>query len=440
VSHSPLPSGGPRGVRLAYAVGTFPALTETFVQREIRGLQGRGFDVVVLAIRRPKPAQRSNRLAVLGPDVRCIYGRPDGLIRHLIRNLLALVRRPGRYLVALRLFLGEASKLSPRDGLQLLYHFFVGVGFAQDLRRLGVHHVHGHFTSACNAALAMHLVEGTQFSFTAHASNDLFVRPVFLPEKTARAHFVVAVCEYSRRYLDSLTAFRFSAKIHRIYNGVEIAEVSANSRVTGTLGRTARPQGELARIISVGSLVPPKGHASLIQACARLRSQGERFTCRIVGEGPERRTIERLIDEHGLAGCVDLLGALPLDQVYEELSRADVFVLLCEIGASGYRDGFPTVILEAMAAELPVLSTNLSGIPEMVSDGVTGILVPERDVEAASSALQRLLSSGDLRRTLGLAGRARVNQLFNLDRSIESLSSLFRLSASPAGKHILENS
>jgi glycosyltransferase involved in cell wall biosynthesis len=110
--------------------------------------------------------------------------------------------------------------------------------------------------------------------------------------------------------------------------------------------------------------------------------------------------------------------------VYAELREADVFVLLAEIGPSGYRDGFPTVILEAMAAELPVLSTNLSGIPEMVVDGVTGMLVPERDIEAASCALQQLLASVDLRRAMGFAGRTRVGELFDLEQSADQLASL----------------
>jgi glycosyltransferase involved in cell wall biosynthesis len=132
---------------------------------------------------------------------------------------------------------------------------------------------------------------------------------------------------------------------------------------------------------------------------------------------------------HHLRGSVELLGALSLQQVYQELRASDVFVLLTEIGPSGYRDGFPTAILEAMAMGLPVLSTTLSGIPEMVLDGITGKLVAERDVEGACEALRLLLGSPQLRRRLGDAGQARVREMFDLERSADQLAELF---AAPA--------
>ena len=271
-------------------------------------------------------------------------------------------------------------------------------------------------------ALAANMVHDLPFSFTAHASADLFVRPVLLEEKVANARFVVAVCEYSRRFLDSITGFRHSQKLHRVYNGVEQPEAQ---RMNVASGRPcSRTVGAGRRIVSVGSLVEAKGHATLVQACAKLHARGRNFCCRIIGEGPERATLERLIRHHELEDCVVLVGARPLDRVYAELLEADVFVLLSEIGRSGYRDGFPTAILEAMAAGLPVLSTSLSGIPEMVLDGVTGMLVRERDVEAASQALECLLESAELRLSMGQRGQARVRELFDIDQSADQLTAL----------------
>jgi glycosyltransferase involved in cell wall biosynthesis len=268
----------------------------------------------------------------------------------------------------------------------------------------------------------MNLLHDTSFSFTAHASNDLFVRPLLLLEKTARARFVVPVCDYSQHYLDSVTEYRFSHKMHRIYNGVDLREPRKPPDASPP-GTFPREDGALT-IVSVGSLVSPKGHASLIRVCARLRAGGRNVECRIIGEGPERATLERLIASHRVHGTVHLLGALPLDEVYAELGNADVFVLLAEIGPSGYRDGFPTVVLEAMATGLPVLSTRISGIPEMVLDGVTGRLVAERDLEAATSALQELLESAEKRRAMGAAGRSRVKQLFHVEQSVDQLADL----------------
>jgi colanic acid/amylovoran biosynthesis glycosyltransferase len=338
---------------------------------------------------------------------------------------VALAGNPKRYLESLGVFLRAAVGLPPAEALQLLYHFFAGVGFSRQLRRMDVSHVHCHFTSATNMALAASLVADTPFSFTAHASNDLFVRPVLLEEKLARATFVVTVCDYSLRFLDGISGYRFSDKLQRIYNGVEHLELKkVQPSATVPASGPVLHADDSCRIVSVGSLVAAKGHASLVQACARLRDDGYTFECRIIGEGPERPTLERLIAGFGLTRCVTLLGALPLDAVYAELQHADVFALLTEIGPSGYRDGFPTAILEAMAAELPVIATSLSGIPEMVENGVTGILVQERDVHGAAEAMKCLLQSRETRRAMGLAGRVRVRNLFDLDHSADQLLGL----------------
>jgi colanic acid/amylovoran biosynthesis glycosyltransferase len=410
--------------RVAYVLGTFPALTETFVLRELSGLRHRGIDVMVCAIRRPA-VQQLARLASLGNDLVCTYARPDSLARHAWANVATLVHRPSRYYAGFRMFLREAMQLPPREALQLLYHFFAGIGFGHELQRAGVTHLHCHFNSSTNMGLAAHLVRGVEFSFTAHASADLFMRPALLAEKVARAQFVVPVCEYSKNFLDSITSFHHSDKLHRIYNGVEHTAFAGSPVDVSSTSSTTTPAERLGRrVVSVGSLVEAKGHATLIQVCSMLRSLGRDLCCRIIGEGPERATLERLIRRYKLQDCVELVGALPLDRVYAELRQADVFVLLSEIGRCGYRDGFPTAILEAMAAGLPVLSTSLSGIPEMVLDGVTGILVRERDVQAASEALDRLLQSDELRQSMGRRGQARTRELFDADHSVDELATL----------------
>ena len=411
-----------RPPKITYMVGTYPSLTETFVLREIGALRRRGVEIVVLSVRRPGISQ--DAAGALGADATCIYARPDSFARHALANLACILRRPRRYFASLRTFLRGGAGLPTRERLQLLFHFFAGVGFSRDLRRAGATHLHCHFSTATSMALAAYMVGDIQFSFTVHASDDLFVSPVLLIEKVASARFVVSESDYAGRYLDSVTGFRFSQKVHRIYNGLESGEVerlSANVQGQGN-GRSVEA-GE-PRIVSVGSLVPQKGHATLIQVCARLRIRGQIFRCRIIGEGPERPILERLIIDNHLQGCVELLGPMALDRVYAELRGADVFALLAEIGPSGSRDGLPTVILEAMAAELPVLSTILVGIPEMVQDGVTGVLVPERDVDGASRGLERLLQSAELRRAMGLAGLRRVRELFDLDHSADQLAAL----------------
>jgi glycosyltransferase involved in cell wall biosynthesis len=414
------------GPRVAYMLGTFPALTETFVAREMSAVRQRGIEIVICATRRPRAWHRLPPRASPLDDVRCLYARPDRVLGHAVANLWYLVRRPRQYLAALRTFVRGAAGLPPGEAAQLLYHFFAGVGFCRDLASLGVTHLHCHFTSATNMALAANIVGGMPYSFTAHASDDLFMRPVLMDAKVARARFVVPVCDYSGRFLDSITGFRFSHKLHRVHNGIALSEAMLSAATAGRRSPQPAAGSNGYRIVSVGSLVSMKGHATLIQVCARLVAQGASFHCRIIGEGPERPILEHLLRLHNLQEHVELMGALGLDEVLAEMLRSDVFVLLSEIGPNGYRDGFPTVILEAMAAGLPVVATSLSGIPEMVENQVTGFLVPERDPEAATRALTCLLESADLRRSMGVAGRARVRERFDLGRSADQLVRLLR--------------
>ena len=178
-----------------------------------------------------------------------------------------------------------------------------------------------------------------------------------------------------------------------------------------------------------------KGHATLVQACEILGQRGCEFRCQIIGAGPEERTLRRLVAELGLEDRVSLLGARSLREVYERLASADVFVHLSQIGEDGYRDGFPNVILEAMATGLPVVSTWVSGIPECVLDGKTGYLVHERDPLASAEAIEKLLRDTNLRSRLGAAGRQRLEQNFQLDGMVDELEKLLSTHSRPARGH-----
>jgi glycosyltransferase involved in cell wall biosynthesis len=173
-------------------------------------------------------------------------------------------------------------------------------------------------------------------------------------------------------------------------------------------------------------LIGCKGFATLIKALRILEERGKPGECRIIGEGGEQKTLEGLIREWGLTDRISLTGSLPLHQVYEALREADVFVLLSEIHEDGFRDGFPTVVLEAMAMSLPVVATRISGIPEMVIHEETGLLVEERDAAGAAEAIERLMSAREWGARLGEAGRKRVAEKFALDRSIEAFVHLLR--------------
>ncbi len=263
-------------------------------------------------------------------------------------------------------------------------------------------------------ALAASRFLGISFSFSAHASGDIFVKPILLPEKLAQASFVVAVCEYSKKYLDSVTGYKYSGKIFRVYNSIDISEPEKLMGIT--LGGKEELEGshDEIRIVSVGRLLGCKGFGTLIMSCNFLKERGYEITCEIIGEGPDLEIFRNLTWQLGLQNQVFFAGSLPLREVYQALAKADIFALLSEIHLNGYRDAFPTVVLEAMVMSLPVVSTWVSGIPEMVIHGKTGLLVHERDAIEAAKALEILIKNDKMRLEFGRAGRQRVLQIFNL--------------------------
>jgi glycosyltransferase involved in cell wall biosynthesis len=406
-------------------LGTFPAVTETFVLREIIGILNRGFYVSIFAVRRSDNGDIERSLCSPEIEKLCSYARPDNVVKHLIDNIKNLVINPIPYLSTLNIFLKQILRVEPPVFFRLLYHFFCGIAFSEDMRKKGIDHIHCHFSTGSNMGLAASHFLGISFSFTAHASEDIFVKPVLLEEKIKHATLVVGGSEYSKKYLDSVTGYKYSHKLHYVYNGVEISEPERFLAQKLQRQDTSNIFPRRFRIISVGSLVGCKGHATLIKACKILKERGHEIECKIVGDGPEQRTLSKLIKEYKLDDILMITGYIPLSDVYEELAKADIFSLLTEIHINGYRDGFPTVILEAMLMSLPVVSTWISGIPDMVINGETGFLVHEREPVAAADAIEKLITDEQMRQRMGKAGRQRVLALFDSNKNIDSLVHLF---------------
>lgn len=409
---------------VGYLLATFPSITETFVLREIASLRDRGFEIVVFAVKRAGRPDVERSLLDGEASIMAVYSRPDNVVLHFLANLRALFTKPIRYVKTLSVFIEEATKVHPKEAGRILYHFYCGIGFQRQFKKYEVDHLHAHFTAGGNVSLAAHLFNGQPFSFTAHASGDIFMNPILLEKKVRHAAFVIPVCEYSRSYLNSVTGYKYVEKMNVVHNGVDLDEPS---RLIGyRFNERNRSSRNGLRIVSVGSLIRVKGHATLVFACKALSEAGFKLKCEIIGDGPEKVTLARLIDEAGLPDLIELSGARSLSSVYTALAEADVFALLSEIDVNGYRDGFPTVLLEAMVMALPVVATWISGIPEIVEDGVTGFLVPERSPEAAAAALGSLLRDEQLRSTMGQAGRRRVEERFSLGVSADSRANVFR--------------
>jgi colanic acid/amylovoran biosynthesis glycosyltransferase len=406
------------GLRLTYIIGTYPVLTETFIDREVRHLLDRGVDLRIVSIRRPR-TELSEAQRALSRQVR--YLLPVRAGRVAWAHLSTAARRPRTYFGTLGWLL--TRKQTWRERFRSAQHFGAGVYAARVLRdRRGVH-LHAHFIDrAATVALVAARLLDTTYSVTAHA-REIYVDAFLLPERIGHAAFVATCTEYNRRHLERI-APHAADRIVRLYHGLDLGTYLA-------LERDGTESAAHPLILSVGQLTDRKGLRYLIEACGVLAARGRGFRCEIVGDGPLAGELGAQIADLGLADHVRLTGPLPYPEVVARYSRAAVFSLPCVVADNGDRDGIPNVILEAMAARVPVVSTDVSGIPEVLRHEETGLVVPERDAVALADALARILDDRELAARVSDEARTFVASEFDLDRNIGRL--LDRLSAAAAG-------
>lgn len=402
----------PASAMVAYMVSRFPMSWETFILYEMEEMEKLGINIqlyplwhgkteVVHAEARPW-MQRAHYLPFLSFSMFAAHW-------HFIR------RAPGRYFRTLIELLRGTSVCIRCFGGALAF-FPKVVRFAYEIREKGIHHLHAHFAyQSATAALVVHRLTQIPFSFTAHGS-DIQADGHMLKEKVEAAEFIITVTQHNKEIILSECGPGVAEKIHVIHGGVDVERLSPRRECEAT---------QLLRILCVARFEEVKGHAYLAEACRILKERGVPFECGLVGEGPLLPQIEKQIQRSNLSGEVLLLGALPYDEVIEQYSRADVVVLATAPTASGKREGSPTVLKEAMACGLPVVSSRVGGIPEIVDDGETGILVAPRDAVALADALQRLSDDPALRGRLGCAGREKSLREFNLRLSTARRAKLF---------------
>jgi Glycosyltransferase len=396
-------------MRLGYLYSRYPVLSQTFCDAEMLALERLGFELEIGSIYPPLTSLRHEHIACLRAPIH--YAPPQEILKISEKN----AKTDGKWphdLVDLHERKYGASAKAEQRARNALY-------FADRFKRRGVDHVHVHFANrAAHTAMFLKEISGIPFSITAHGQD--FMKDLgnddLLREICAAAEFVAAETDYSRDLLRQRCPDS-AAKIQRVYNGMDLERFPALHYEMS--GNTA------PRIISIGRLVAFKGFEYLIDACADLARRGLEFTCEIIGDGPLRGDLEARIRKLNLSGRVHLLGSLSQGAVLERLRAADIFALASVMDAQGASDVFPTVIIEAMAAARPVVSTRLAGIPESVVDGETGLLVPPEDPTALADALRRLIEDAKLRLHYGRAGRARIEQHFRIEHTVAPLIELF---------------
>lgn len=403
--------------RVAYIMSRFPKITETFILFEILAVEKLGLPVEVFPLLR-------ERQGVVHPEAVRVVERahfhPFVSLRIAWAHLYFLGTRPLPYLrMLIEVLVGTAPSAN----------FFLGalgilpktVRFAYEMQRLGVTHVHAHFaTHPALAALVIHRLTGIPFSFTAHGS-DLHVDRTMLGRKVKASAFTVAISEFNKGVVLEECGEELQGKVRVVHCGVD---PSVFKRPTHRADPVDSERTAL-RLLCVASYEEVKGHRYLIDACAQLRERGIDFELDLIGEGPCRTDVERRIADADLGTRVHIHGAQPRDVVRRMMSEADVMCLPSVPTAQGKREGIPVVLMEAMASSLPVVSSRLSGIPELVEDGASGILVEPRDAAALAHAIERLAHDPDLRADMGAAGRACIEARFNLQSNAAQLAAMF---------------
>jgi glycosyltransferase involved in cell wall biosynthesis len=444
-----------RGRPVTFLLKRFPRLSETFILNELLALEGQGVPLRIYSILDPQESIVHADVARLRTPVEYFPGGWRGAWDVARSHAQVAVAAPGTYLRTL----ADATSRFRRTAIK---HFVRAGWLAARLRESGTVHLHAHFAHgpASVAQFASRLA-GVSFSFTAHAKDIYTSPPELLKAKLRAARFVVTCTDYNAQHLAHLAGEPWAERIHRIYHGVDfdrfgvssgsVSSASADPEpasgsgsagpgpVSGSRAVGASPAGRAERdpsdtgvpvCVSIGRLVEKKGFVYLIEAARILQADGRAVRFRIIGGGDQRAALEAEIERAGLRGVVEVGGAMPQEKLIAEYERAALFVLPCVVTENGDRDGIPNVLVEAMRMGVPVISTAISGIPELVIDGETGLLVPPRDPHALARAIERLLGDPVLAQSLAARAAQHVADRFDLHRNAERLRDL--LSASVA--------
>jgi colanic acid/amylovoran biosynthesis glycosyltransferase len=394
-----------RVVQWAYLFERFPSFTQTFCYREVGEIERQGLAPWIFSIRRPRDEPAQDFPAGLAARVR--YLPEESELSDEFRWLKRCDRVPEGLLDAERRLKGGRDKARVQEAGLL----------GPQMTTMGIGHVHTHFAGiAARTAYWLKAHYRIDYSFTAHA-NDIFCPPdpelsLTLDELVRAAKFIVTVSDFSAARLREQFP-QAAGKIYRVYNGIDCEAFPA-----------ADPASSGPLIVSVGRYIEKKGFPDLIAACALLRDRGVSFECKLVGEGPMQEELAAAIAQANLGAQVELTGPKSMREVAELLRRARAFALPCVEEADGGMDNLPTVIAEAMASGLPVVSTTLAGVPEMVIHGQTGLLVPPHSPAPLADALARLLADPVTAAQFGRQGNARAHQLFALPVTGRALNRL----------------
>jgi colanic acid/amylovoran biosynthesis glycosyltransferase len=402
-------------MRIAYLTGEYPRATDTFIQREVAALRQRGIEVSTFSIR------RTGNEHIVGAEQqaereRTFYVLPINPVQLLWAHLTLLLGAPQRYLKALKLA-WTTHQPGLRGTIYQLFYFLEAGVVAQQLRQQQIQHLHNHFpdSSGTVAMLAAEL-GGFSFSFTMHGPY-IFFEPLRwrLDEKLKRALFVCCISDFCRSQGMIFAPMNQWPRMHIVHCGVEPA-----------LFEPVRHQQRGQRLLYTGRLAAVKGLPILLASLTQLKSSYPDLKLTVVGDGADRSQLEQMAQQLGLTDLVDFVGYQSQANVRKYMQETDVFVL------PSFAEGVPVSLMEAMAAGVPVVTTQIAGVGELVENGVSGYLVPPGNADLLAERIDQLLADPDRRNQFGAAGRAKVAAEFDIQQEAAWLCQI--MTAALAGK------
>jgi len=406
-------------VKIAYLTSHYPAVSHTFVLREVNALRRLGAEIATFSIRRVGADQLladADRVAF--ESTYAIL--PPSWTRLIGTHVKLAATAPKAYLSTLTMALRDAPP-GLRGPLWQFFYFVESVELWRECRRRGIRHIHTHLANVAAdvAMLAAHLgseVDSKRpwsWSFTMHGPTEFSdVRRFRLAEKIRRAQFVVCISDYARSQLMALSDPALWDRLHVVHCGIPLEQFTNSQSKDAGQGAPS--------ILFLGRLVPEKGQAVLLQAVARLAERGHIVNLILAGGGPSRVGLERLAERLGIGSRSAFPGAVGQEEIHALYADASIFCV------PSFAEGVPGVLMEAMAMRLPVVSTRIAGIPELVDDGETGLLVSPGRPDELADALERLLKDPSLCSRMGSRAREKVIREFNTDRSAEQLYARFK--------------
>lgn len=396
---------------IAYLAPEIPARSATFVYEEIKALERAGVAVVPFSVHVPPHAEK------VSPEIYCrthyLY-RSTGLAAVLL-GLFALLARLANLSGALGALVHDVLQVrSTRQRLALVFQFLTGARLANRLLRARCSHLHIHFAHVpCQIGMYASLLSGIPFTVTSHA-NDIFERGILLKEKAERARKFLTVSQFNLDYLKRLGLPE--EKLGLVRCGVSFAAPKL---------LPALPQRVCFRVGSLGRMVEKKGFDVLLQALKRMDEQGFCFELQLAGDGPLMPALLQQVGELNLGDKVRFLGAMGHDHVANWLASLDLFILACKQDSNGDMDGIPVVLMEAMSQGIPVVSTRISGIPELIIDDQTGLLAEPNDVDSLVRVIWRLVGDQALRKRLAGNAQRHVMDEFGQEVNLNRLQQYF---------------